>query len=116
MPTPTVGRYVPIEALRPSKPSDCDTFDYGAHSQLPPDHRTLFLKTASTEPMTVAADACVKALEDIGKEDKELKETRWRSYMYSTERKAIEAISSLCERIIKQADAPNAACGQRNRD
>ena len=95
--------------------SKCDTeaFAYGfIHNLI--QTITLFLQwTDSAEAVIAAADACVKTMGYIGKEKKEHEGRR--SYSTSAKKKAIDAIESLCERIIGKAHAPDAACGKRNR-
>ena len=92
-----------------------DTFDYGAIHNLV-QTITLFLKTVSDEVVIdAAADACTKTMEYIGKEDRARKEevSGYPAFyleqpfmMVFLRTEVIDAISSLCERIIQRADAP----------
>jgi len=90
-----------------------DKNDYGAIHNLV-QTITLFLRTVSDETViATAADACVKAMTYIGKEDRARKEELsgddledpWvvKNYLRT---EVIDAISLLCERIIQRADAP----------
>ena len=64
---------------------------------------TLFLKMVSSEALiAVAADACVKVVEYLGKVEYTCNDLDPESDM----KEEIDAISSLCERIIERADAP----------
>ena len=74
---------------------------------------TLFLKMVSSEALiAVAADACVKVVEYLGKVEYTLSDMYPHDNEYSVPfdefdvKKEYDAISSLCERIIERADAP----------
>ena len=74
---------------------------------------TLFLKMVSSEALiAVAADACVKVVEYLGKVEYTLSDMYPHDNEYSVPfdefdvKKEYDAISSLCERIIERADTP----------
>jgi len=97
-----------------------DAFDYAYIHNLV-QTITLFLTMDSAEAVIAAADACVKTMGYIGNENTALREA-WeceddspQPYNESKEKKAIDAIESLCERILEKTEALDAASGKRNR-